>query len=160
MDPGKNLEQNLDDFKRISISLTFVDDEKIGDESQTILLNSLSDSYKEVKSKIKFGRKSITLDGVIVALRSWEMEITATLKNNGIGESISVRGRHKDKNQYRGRSNTRSKSRNRGDKWRKKVKCFNCQEVGHTKRFCPKKKQENKEQDETRGKVVVAQDGY
>ena len=33
MDPGKNLEQNLDDFKRISISLASVDQEKIGDES-------------------------------------------------------------------------------------------------------------------------------
>ena len=71
MDPTKNLEQNLDEFKKIAISLASIDDEKIGDESQAIiLLNSLPDSYKEVKAAIKFGKKTITLDEVIFALRS------------------------------------------------------------------------------------------
>ena len=50
MDPSRNLEQNLDDFKKIAISLASIDDEKIGDESQAIiLLNSLPDSYKELR---------------------------------------------------------------------------------------------------------------
>ena len=31
--PGKTLEQNLDEFKKITISLASVDDEKIGDDS-------------------------------------------------------------------------------------------------------------------------------
>ena len=54
MDPGKNLKQNLDDFKRIAIALASVDEEKIRDESQAIiLLNSLPESYKEVKVAIK-----------------------------------------------------------------------------------------------------------
>ena len=67
MDPSKNLEQNLDDFKRISISLASVNQGKIGDESQAIiLLNSLPESFKEVKVAIKFGRKSITLDEVFL----------------------------------------------------------------------------------------------
>ena len=71
MDPGKNLEQNLDEFKKITISLASVDDENIGDASQAIiLLNSLLDSYREVKAAIKFGRQKITLDEVIYALRS------------------------------------------------------------------------------------------
>lgn len=38
MDLGKNLEQNLDEFKKIEIFLASVDDEKIGDESQAIIL--------------------------------------------------------------------------------------------------------------------------
>lgn len=64
IDPSKNLEQNLDEFKKIEIILAFVDDEKIGDESQAIImLNSLLNSYREVKATIKFGRKIITLDG-------------------------------------------------------------------------------------------------
>ena len=50
MDPGKNLEQNLDDFKKIVISLVSVDKEKIGDESQAIiLLNSLPIPIKKLR---------------------------------------------------------------------------------------------------------------
>ena len=79
MDQNKNLQQNLDDFKWIAIALASIDEEKIGDESQAIiLLNSLPKSYKEVKAAIKFGRQSITLDEVISALRSWELEMKVT----------------------------------------------------------------------------------
>ena len=123
------------------------------------MLNSLFESFKEVKAAIKFGRKSITLDEVISALRSWDMEMSAS-KTNGGDESLDVRGRQKDKNQNRGRSKTRSKSRNKGDKWWKSVKCFGCQEVGHTRRFCHKKNKRWKDQDESKGEVVIAQDNY
>ena len=38
---AKNLDQNLDDFKKIAITLASIDDEKIGIKSQAlILLNS------------------------------------------------------------------------------------------------------------------------
>ena len=41
------------------------------------------------------------------------------------------------------------------------MRCYNCQEIGHTKRFCAKKnKKKNKEQEDSQGAVVVAQDGY
>ena len=112
MDLAKSLEQNLDEFKKIAISLAFVDDEKIGDESQAItLLNSLPDSFKEVKVAIKFGRKTITLDEVISALRSWDLETRAITKSSGNGESLIVRGRSNDRNQNRGRGKSRSKSK-------------------------------------------------
>ena len=42
----------------------------------------------------------------------------------------------------------------------KKVICFNCQEIGHTKRFYPKKNKRNVEQEEPKGEVAVVQDGY
>ena len=161
MDPGKNLEQNLDDFKKIAIALASVDEDKIGDESQSIiLLNSLPDSYKEVKAAIKFGRKIITLDDVISALRSWELEIKTVSKINGDGESLNVRGSQFNKNQNNNRSKSRSKSRNHGEKWWKSIKCYNCQEIGHTKRFYPRKYKRSKDQEETKGEVAVAEDGY
>ena len=46
------------------------------------------------------------------------------------------------------------------DKWWKKVKCYSYQEVGHTKKFCPKRSKKNKEQKELKGELAIAQDGY
>ena len=40
------------------------------------------------------------------------------------------------------------------------IEVFECQEIGHTKRFCPKKKKREKEQEESKGEVAVVQDGY
>ena len=89
MDPGKSLEQNLDEFKKIAISLAPVDDEKIGDESQAIiLLNSLLESYREVKAVIKFVRETITLDEVILALRYWEMEMKTTQNQMALEKAL------------------------------------------------------------------------
>ena len=54
---------------------------------------------------------------------------------------------------------SRSKSRGERKKWWKKSKCYGCQEIGHTKKFCPKRKK-NKDQEESKGEVEVTQDGY
>ena len=63
MHRNKNLQQNLDEFKKVSITLASMDDEKIGDKSQEIiLLSSLHESYRKVKVAIEFWRKTITLD--------------------------------------------------------------------------------------------------
>ena len=57
MDSSKNLEENLDDFKKITVGLANID-EKVSKENQAIiLLNSLPDSYKDIKAAIKYGRK-------------------------------------------------------------------------------------------------------
>ena len=63
MHRNKNLQQNLDEFKKVSITLASMDDEKIEDKSQAIILLSLlHESYRKVKVAIKFQRKTITLD--------------------------------------------------------------------------------------------------
>ena len=127
---------------------------------EIILLNALSDSYKEVKAAIKFGRKTITLDEVILALRSWDLEMKTVTKGNGNGESLNVRGRPNNRNFGKGRGKSISKSKNLGEKWWKSVKCYNCQEIGHTKRFCPKKSKEGKDKEATRRQATVVEDGY
>ena len=57
MDSSKTLEENLDDFKVITIALANIE-EKISDENQAIiLLNSLPESHKDLKispSRFKF----------------------------------------------------------------------------------------------------------
>ena len=82
MDPSITLEENLDDFKVSTIGLTNID-EKISDENQAIiLLNSLPDSYKDMKTAIKYGRESFSLEEVLVALRSRDLETKEEQKSN------------------------------------------------------------------------------
>ena len=82
MDPSKNLEENLDKFKKITVSLANID-EKISDENQAIIiLNSLPDSFKDMKVAIRYGRESLSLDDVLGALRSRTLKLS--LKRNTI----------------------------------------------------------------------------
>ena len=91
IDSSKNLEENLDDFKKITVGLVNID-EKIFEENQAILLlNSLSDSYKDTKAAIKYDRESLTLDDVLGALRPRELEIKT--KKKASSEGLQVRGR-------------------------------------------------------------------
>ncbi|TXG53283.1 hypothetical protein EZV62_022452 [Acer yangbiense] len=59
MNASKGLGQNLDDFKKMTIELANTGiDEKLSDENEAIiLLNSLPDSYKDVKAAIKYGKQ-------------------------------------------------------------------------------------------------------
>ena len=91
MDPLKNLEENLDEFKKIAVSLANID-EKISDENQAIIiLNSLPNSFKDLKAAIKYGRETLSLDDVLGALRSRDLEIK--IEKKGIFEGLQVRGR-------------------------------------------------------------------
>ncbi|TXG70421.1 hypothetical protein EZV62_005356 [Acer yangbiense] len=122
MDQSKSLEDNLDDFTKLNIELANCDSkEALSDENQAIIvLNSLSDSYKDLKAAIKYGRDSLSLEDVLGALRSREMEMRSE-KRASIGEGLNVRGRsEKNGNNYKGRGKSGSKSRARV--W----KCFEC----------------------------------
>ena len=69
----------------------------------------------------------------------------AITKLNGNGESLKVRGRPNNRSHSKYEGKSRSKSKNHGEKWGKSVKCYNCQEIGNTKKFCPKKNKKAKD---------------
>ncbi|XP_038889933.1 uncharacterized protein LOC120079695 [Benincasa hispida] len=57
MDYAKSLTENLNEFKRLSLEFRSIGD-NIGEENEVfILLNSLPDSFKDVKATMKYGRK-------------------------------------------------------------------------------------------------------
>ncbi|TXG56889.1 hypothetical protein EZV62_018202 [Acer yangbiense] len=91
MDPSKNLGQNLDEFKKITIELANAGEkEKLSDENEAIILiNSLPESFKNVKAAIKYGRSSLSLEEFVSALKSKELELKIERKDNG--ESLFVR---------------------------------------------------------------------
>jgi len=107
MDPSKTLEENLDDFKIITITLTNID-EKISNENQAIiLLNSLPDSYKNMKTTIKYGKESLSLEDVLVALRSRDLE-TKKEQKSCFFEGLYVKEKSNKKSHSRGNSESRS----------------------------------------------------
>lgn len=72
------MSDNLDDFKKLSSEFKNLG-EKIGDENEAfILLNSLPEAYKDVKTALKYGRVSVTTYAIISAVKTKELELQAS----------------------------------------------------------------------------------
>ena len=104
MDSAKSLEENLDDFNVITIGLANIDKDISNENQEIILLNSLPDSHKDLKTAIKYGRKSLSLEDVLGTLRSRYLEIKKDKKaTSSGGEGLQVRGKPEKRHQSRGR---------------------------------------------------------
>ncbi|KAJ0102292.1 hypothetical protein Patl1_06084 [Pistacia atlantica] len=152
MNSAKSLEDNLDDFQKLVIDLTDRGEE-LGDNTQAILLlNSLPDSYKDVKNAIKYGRENVSLDDVIAALRIRDLEIRTERKGNGDGLYVNARsekkynkkGKHCHKNKQESQSN-------------KKVICYFCNKEGDIRRFCKSRLKKLKENGDSEVIAAVAE---
>ncbi|KAI9161175.1 hypothetical protein LWI28_015129 [Acer negundo] len=79
-------------------------DEKLSDENEAIiLLNSLPDSFKDVKAAIKYGKTSLSLEERISALKSKDLELKMEKKDSG--ENLFVKGRQLVRNGNNNSSN-------------------------------------------------------
>ncbi|CAA3009530.1 Hypothetical predicted protein [Olea europaea subsp. europaea] len=135
MDPGKDVEGNLSDFSIIVKSLAH-NDKKFDDEDlAVILLNSLPESYREMKNAIKYGRDTLTQAIVSDALKSRELELKRGNITHSREESLFVRGRLEKKEfnfhnkKGRRKSKMRSKSKDKSDK-----KCYHYGKLGYFKK--------------------------
>ena len=120
MQEDKYLDENFDEFNKLV-------GKKINDEDQTIiLLNSLPLTYSQLRDTIKYGRDTLSLDYLELAIRFKELELRADKKTNSSNEALNVRGRtEKRDNKNKGKS--RSKSQ-------RKFRCYHCNKKGHIKR--------------------------
>ena len=146
MNTAKSLDQNLDEFLKMTLELANSgENEALSDENKAIIiLNSLPDSFKEVKTAIKYGRTSITLDEVLLALRSKDLEIKTeklSLSRSNHGENYYVRGRPTNRfstnnnngtNRNRINSKNRQRSTSRGPSL--KGYCHHYRKYGHYKK--------------------------
>ncbi|XP_038887098.1 uncharacterized protein LOC120077280 [Benincasa hispida] len=90
MDPTKSLTDNLNEFKRLSSEFRSIGD-NIGEENEAfILFNSLPETFKDVKTALKYSRKRITIDAIISAVRVKELELQMI---NQEVKACSVKGR-------------------------------------------------------------------
>lgn len=112
INPAKSLEENIDVFNEITISLANIDEE-ISEENQAILLlNSLPESHNDLKTTMKYGRQTLTLEDVLVALRSRDLELKKE-KRNTPAEGLQVRGKPGKKSKSKGKNHSRSKSKDK-----------------------------------------------
>ncbi|XP_038887099.1 uncharacterized protein LOC120077281 [Benincasa hispida] len=62
MDSSKGLEENLDEFQKIIVDLNNISEKMSNENQAVILLNSLPESYREIKAAIKYGQDSFSMD--------------------------------------------------------------------------------------------------
>ncbi|KAL2533326.1 Integrase catalytic domain-containing protein [Abeliophyllum distichum] len=74
IDPSKDLDENFDIFNKLIQDIKNCGDKGIDEYKAIILLNSIPEAYKDVKSAIKYGRDDLTVDMIINALRNNGLE--------------------------------------------------------------------------------------
>lgn len=159
MEPSKSLEENLDDFNVICTELQNTGETVNEKDQAVILLNSLPESFKEVKSAIKYGRDELTLDKILNSLRLRDLELKLEKKepealfvkdrqqykekgsqNKGQNSQSKGQGSQRDTRQ-RGRSQNSSKQPDKSN-----IKCNYCHKIGHYKSECYQLKRKNNKQ--------------
>ncbi|KAH6771300.1 hypothetical protein C2S52_016103 [Perilla frutescens var. hirtella] len=109
------------------------------------LMNVIPDSYSDVKSVIKYGRDSASVDVIVSALKSKELDLLENEGSNSHEKAMNVRGRTKNTssdNSEHGGKKKKDKSRSKSRKGSRK--CYNRYESGHCAKECPKPKRNNK----------------
>ena len=151
MNSSKSLDENLDEFRKLTIELANSGEkESMSDENQAIIiLNSLTDTYKEVKSAIKYGRTQITLDEVVSALRSKEFEIKSekALSSGAEAHYGQDKGQNKKSNKSnKGKSGSKGTQASSSTDGKETRTFFYCKKPGHLKKDCYKwlKKEKDK----------------
>ncbi|OAE31211.1 hypothetical protein AXG93_4188s1020 [Marchantia polymorpha subsp. ruderalis] len=144
MDKARSLEANLYEFLKMIFELAnFGDKEELSDENKVItILSSLPEAYREVKSAIKYGRSSITLDEVTSALKSKDLEIRADNKTSDDGKNhmarVKQQRKNSDGNNFKSKNHGKpsAKINNRSTNSNVDKKCFYCNKMGRLKKDC------------------------
>ena len=155
MDTTKDLDANIDDFNKLCLDLSNCDQKFSDEHFAVILLNSLPDSYREIKNAIKYGRESLTYEVVVNALKSRDLELKSETKDRG--EGLTVRGRtpNRNGNQNHNWNKNRSKSKSRSKSVIRGRKCYYCHKEGHYIKDCFKKQREEKAKTQTDGDLAI-----
>lgn len=152
MDSTKTLNQNLDDFNKIVLDLSNIG-EKVDEEDQAIiLLYSLPDQFRELKTVIQYGKETLSLEDVLSILKTKEFELNVEKGKKEKDESLFMRGRQPRRSFSKGKDNSNrrspARSKSRGKETRR---CHHCGKIGHLRRFCwdlEKKRKDNQHTDD------------
>lgn len=149
MSENLSIEGNIDEFLQIVTDLENTN-VLVSDEDQAILLlMSLPKPFDQLRDTLKYGtgRTTLTLDEVIAAIYSKELEFGSVKKSiKGQAEGLYAR----EKSEARGRTDTReksSKSTRSRSKSKTKKGCWTCGEEGHFRSSCPNKNKSQAKKD-------------
>ena len=133
MGDGQKLHDYIDEYNKLCLDLENLDIKYDDEDKVLVLLRSLPKSYETFVDILKHGRDKLSLEDVVGALNSKELQQKVEGKNS-MGDALAVRSRP-EKDQ-------RSKGRSRSKSSKKPIKCFFRHEEGHIKRNFPKRKGE------------------
>ena len=139
MGEGQKLHDHIDDFTKLCLDLENIDIKYDDEDKALVLLHSLPKTYETFVDILKHGRENLSLDDVIGALNSKELQQKVEV-DSFPGDALATGSRPENEDK-RNRSKGRSKSKNS----RRSVRCFLCHEEGHIKNNFPNKKKESQE---------------
>lgn len=134
MHENHKLQDHLDDFNKLCLDLENIDVKYEKKDKALVLPYSLPKSYENFVDILQHGRDKLSLEDVIGALNSKDLRIKMDSKSSP-ANALTARSRNPKKDS-KNKGKLRSKSKN----GKGLIKCYYCQQEGHIKRHCPKRK--------------------
>ncbi|KAL8549453.1 hypothetical protein ACS0TY_008332 [Phlomoides rotata] len=162
MSEGKDLNEQLDTFNRYIDDLEDLDVKMEDDDKALMLLNALPRSLYNFKDSVLFGNQDgVSYESVLAAVKTKILRVrgrgaTADKVAHDPAESLNVNFKKGGKT-LMGTGGQLDKGMNKSKKsgFVEKRKCYKCNKVGHLKKNCPEKEDDNGTAD-----AAVAADGY
>lgn len=115
-----------------------------------VLIDKLSPSWNDYRSKLKHEKKKMSLDELIADIMIEDANRKYLGKNTNarsFSNNANVVESSGEKNRYQSHKNHASKALKPSADFKKKMKCWNCNKTGHKKQDCrlpPQRKESNK----------------
>ncbi|VFQ74038.1 unnamed protein product [Cuscuta campestris] len=135
-----NFNGHLDEFNKITTELESIDVKIEEEDKVLLLLASLPSSFDNIVTTLLFGKETLKFDEVVDALLMNETRRGGNGVSND-GQTLVAKGAGRE----RGRSKERGGASQRFKSSSKSFRCYYCDEEGHFKRDCPKRRKEKKD---------------
>lgn len=104
MDPLVDPQNNLNRFTTFIQDLTNYDEKILKDQFVVVLLNSITNRYRDLKNALEYRRDGITTDIINSTLRSKVLEMKSESKESNSGDNLLVKRKGNGKSNYHSKS--------------------------------------------------------